>query len=49
MGMPALGYAPSTRYYFNPGYVGMNGGFIAKTPEAPEGWEIIRPLVLNGQ
>lgn len=24
MGMPALGYVPSTRYYFNPGYAGMN-------------------------
>jgi hypothetical protein len=49
MDMARYGHTPTTQYYFKPGYVGMNGGFIAKTPEAPEGLEIIRPLVLNGQ
>ena len=33
MGMPALGYAPSTRYYFNPGYAGMNWFGLKKSPK----------------
>lgn len=39
----------TTRYYFKPGYLGANSGPIGKIPEVPEGWEIIRPLTINGR
>ena len=28
MDMPRFGYAPTTKYYFKPGYLGVNGGAI---------------------
>lgn len=50
MDMPRYGYKPTTKYYFKPGYLGINfGNPIEKVPEVPEGWEIIRPLVINGR
>lgn len=39
----------TTRYYFKPGYLGANGVPIGKVPEVPEGWQVKRPVVLNGQ
>ena len=39
----------TTKYYFKPGYLGANSGPIGKVPEAPEGWQVKRPVVLNGQ
>ena len=39
----------TTRYYFKPGYLGANSGPIGKVPEVPEGWQVKRPVVLNGQ
>lgn len=39
----------TTKYYFKPGYLGVNSGLIGKVPEVPEGWEIIRPLTINGR
>ncbi len=31
--MPRFGYTPTTKYYFKPGYLGINGGPIGKVPE----------------
>lgn len=31
--MPRFGYTPTTKYYFKPGYLGINGGSIGKVPE----------------
>lgn len=39
----------NSMYRLKPGYAGMNGVGIEKAPVAPNGWEIIRPLTLNGQ
>lgn len=36
-------------YRLKPGYAGMNRIGVEKAPVAPHGWEIIRPLTLNGQ
>jgi len=38
----------NSMYRLKPGYAGMNGVGIEKAPVAPNGWEIIRPLTLNG-
>ena len=33
--MPRFGYTPTTKYYFKPGYVGINGGFMNSSKLAP--------------
>jgi hypothetical protein len=49
MDMARYGHTPITKYYFKPGYLGANGTPVGKVPEVPEGWEIIRPLTINGR
>ena len=31
--MSRFGYAPTTKYYFKPGYLGINGTSVGKVPE----------------
>lgn len=49
MDMARYGHTPTTRYYFKPGYLGINGGAIGKIPEVPEGYTFIKEVELSGK
>lgn len=49
MDMARYGYKPTTRYYFKPGYLGVNSSPIGKVPEVPEGYTFIKEVELSGR